>query len=228
MLTPFGDDIWIAQGGDVSVMGFAYPTRCAVIRLSGRDLLVWSPIALGDKLKSQIDALGTVTHLVAPNMFHHLFLGRWQAAYPAAQLFGLAGLRDKCPDIRLDGELGEIAEPAWAGQLSQVILCNRLTDEVVFFHHASRTVIFADIIQQFPRNFHKGWRGVIARLDLMVGDQPNVPRKFRFAFSNRVKARETIGAILDWPIERVLLAHGAPVTRDGHAVLKNAFRWLIA
>ena len=46
------DDIWIADGSDLSVLGFTYPTRCAVMRLAGDSLLVWSPIALGDDLKT--------------------------------------------------------------------------------------------------------------------------------------------------------------------------------
>ncbi|MEO0905378.1 MAG: hypothetical protein AAFX89_11530, partial [Pseudomonadota bacterium] len=147
--------------------------------------------------------------------------------YPQAQLFGLAGLHAKRPDLRFDGLLGPSPDVAWAEQLDQIVIENRLTDEVVFFHHASNTVIFTDLIQQFPRGFHKGWRSVVARLDLMTGDTPNVPRKFRLGFRNEIKTRNAINKVLEWPIQRVLLAHGEPVTRDGHAVLKRTFGWLI-
>ncbi|MCK0094542.1 DUF4336 domain-containing protein [Yoonia sp. F2084L] len=227
MLTSFADDIWIADGSDLSVMGFTYPTRCAVMRLQRGDLLVWSPIALHDVLKAQIDALGTVSHLIAPNMFHHMFLSEWQAAYPKARLYGLSGLHSKRSDLRFNGVLGDDPDAAWANQIDQIVLNNNLTDEVVFFHQLSRTVIFTDLIQQFSTGFHTGWRGVIARLDLMVGDIPNVPRKFRLGFRNKAKARASVEKVLDWPIERVLLAHGTPVTADGHAVLKRTFHWLI-
>ncbi|PJI91805.1 uncharacterized protein DUF4336 [Yoonia maricola] len=226
-LTLFAEDIWIADSGELSVMGFRYPTRCAVMRLSGDALLVWSPAALSPPLRAQIDAIGRVTHLIAPNMLHHMFLGDWQTAYPQAQLFGLAALSHKRPDLRFDGVLDDVPNQAWADQIDQIVVANKLTDEVVFFHHASGTVIFADLIQQFPHDCHKGWRGMIARLDLMVGDVPNVPRKFRLGFRAKTKARASITKILQWPIKRILLAHGAPVTDDGHRVLKRTFRWLI-
>ena len=227
MLTSFADDIWIADGSDLSVMGFTYPTRCAVIRLADNALLVWSPVRLDDALRGQIDAIGTVAYLIAPNMFHHMFLDQWQATYPQAKLYGLAGLHDKRPDLRFDGVLGETPEPAWADRIAQIILENKLTDEVVLFHRPSGTIIFTDLIQQFSPGFHRGWRSVIARLDLMVGDTPNVPRKFRLGFRDKSKARACINKVLDWPIERVLMAHGVPVTENGHAVLKRTFRWLI-
>lgn len=34
MLTPFGGEIWITDGPEVAVVGFRYPTRMAIIRLS--------------------------------------------------------------------------------------------------------------------------------------------------------------------------------------------------
>ncbi len=67
----------------------------------------------------------------------------------------------------------------------------------------------------------------MASLDLMVGDAPNVPRKFRLGFGNRKKARATVAKLLEWPIERLLMAHGAPVRADGQKVLARTFRWLI-
>src|SRR5919199_2866688 len=50
-LRPFGPDIWTADGPVASFHGFAYPTRMAVIRLSGGGLFVWSPVALSDALR---------------------------------------------------------------------------------------------------------------------------------------------------------------------------------
>ena len=60
----------------------------------------------------------------------------------------------------------------------------------------------------------------------MVGTEPAVPRKFRVAFVNRRAARTALAGILSWPCERVLMAHGAPVERDGKATIARAFQWL--
>ena len=227
MLDQFADDIWIADGETVSVLGFHYPTRCAVIRLGGTDLLVWSPVALCADLKAQVDALGTVTYLIAPNHLHHFFVAQWQAAYPQAKLYAAPLLANKRPDLQIDGTLCDTAEPVWAAFLDQAVLQNKLTTEVVFFHKPSGTVIFTDLIQQFPSGWHHGWRALIARLDLMVGNAPNVPCKFRLGFTNREQTRHQVQRILLWPIDRILMAHGQPVKQDGRAVLRRSFTWLL-
>ena len=57
---------------------------------------------------------------------------------------------------------------------------------MVFFHLKSGTVLFTDLIQQLPASLFSGWRALVAKLDLMVGPEPSVPRKFRVAFTNRL------------------------------------------
>jgi hypothetical protein len=103
---------------------------------------------------------------------------------------------------------------------------NAITSELVFFHRNSGTAIFADLIQQLPTDWFSGWRAVVARWDRMLGSEPSVPRKFRAAFIDRRAARESLARILAWPAEKVLMAHGTPVTEDGTAFIRRAFKWL--
>jgi len=228
MLKAFGHEIWIVDGPRVSVAGFHYPTRMAIIRLPDRGLFVWSPTRLTDSLRAQVDALGEVRHIVAPNSNHHLFLPVWQHAYPAAKLHAPPGLRKKRQDIVFDADLGDTPDPDWTGAIDQVLMHgNLLTTEAVFFHLESGTVLFTDLLQQLPPDLLSGWRAVVAKLDLMVGPQPSVPRKFRLAFINRHAARDALGRILAWPAEKVLMAHGTPVETDAPAFLRRAFGWLI-
>lgn len=229
LLDPFGPGIWITGGAVVSVAGFRYPTRMAVIRLAGGGLLVWSPVALTTTLRAEVAALGEVRVLIAPNSLHHLFLAQWQAAFPAARLHAAPGFRARCPDIAVDAELGDAPTADWAADLDQVVVRgNAITAEVVFFHRASRTVLFTDLIQQFDRGWFTGWRAVVARLDRLVGTEAAVPQKFRVAFTDRRAARAGIRRVMAWPAEQVLMAHGAPVLSDGAAFIRRAFGWLKA
>lgn len=229
MLQPFGHEIWIADGDAVAVLGFRYPTRMAVIRLADGGLLVWSPIALTDALRGAVDALGTVRQLLAPNALHYLFLAEWRRAYPAAQLIAAPGLRAKRPDLGVDREIDSAPVPEWSGEIDHVVVAgNVITTEVVLFHRRSGTAIFTDLIQQFPAGWFPGWRGVVAKWDLMLGREPSVPRKFRVAFIDRRAARGCLDRILAWPSDKVLMAHGTPVTRDGQAFIRRAFAWLLA
>lgn len=229
MLKQFGNGIWIADGPEAVVAGFRYPTRMAVIPLADGGLFIWSPIALTETLRAAIDALGPVRHIVEPNALHHIFLPEWKRAYPSATLHAPPGLRAKRTDIVFDADLGDTPHPDWIGALEQVLVHgNRITTEVVFFHVASGTVLFCDLLQQIPPPLLSGWRKIVARLDLMTGSEPSMPGKFRFAFTDRRAAREAVTKILGWPAQKVLMAHGTPVETNARDYLRRAFRWLIA
>lgn len=227
MLQRFGSEIWTAQGPTISVVGFDFPTRMIVIRLSDGALFIWSPVTLSPALRSALDQLGPVRHIVAPNTLHDLFIGEWQRAYPEATLHALPQLRAKHPKLSWGSDLGDTPAPEWSSDIDQVIIRgNRITTEVVFFHRRSRTAIFTDLLQQFDAGWFKGWRGVVAKLDLMVTPKPTVPRKYRLAFRDRGAARDALRQIMAWPAQAVLAAHATPIQHGGREVIAQAFDWL--
>jgi Domain of unknown function (DUF4336) len=200
----------------------------AVIKLSDGGLFVWSPVALSTALRCEVDSLGPVRYLVSPNLLHHLFLVEWKSAYPEAHLYASPGLRKRRKDITFDADLGDAPDTGWAADLDQVVVHGSFAmTEVVFFHHASRTAIFADLIENLPRDQYKGWRGFVARIDGILAPNPGAPREWRASFINRRAARKALNRILAWPIERVLIAHGEPATANGVAFVRNAFEWLL-
>ena len=226
LLQKFAEAIWTADGPIVPFLTFPYSTRMAVIRLSDGGLFIWSPIALSNQLQREIDTLGPVHFLVSPNKLHHLYLAEWKHAYPQAQLIASPGLSNKRKDLSFDAELGKNTELAWSNTIDQSIMYGSFLTEVVFFHHASGTVLFADLLQNFAADWFKGWRGVIARLDGICAPNPGAPREWRASFWNRKAAREALSKILSWPIERVVIAHGEMVTENGLAFVQKAFAWL--
>jgi hypothetical protein len=226
-LEQFGEDIWYANGPTVVSAGFRYPTRMAVMRLQSGGLFAWSPVALTPELRAAVDALGEVHVLVTPTKMHHLSLTAWRTAYPGAVLYAAPGSRQRTIDIGFDEDLADAPAPGWAGQIDQVIMReNAIAEEVVFFHRKSGTVLFADLLQNFPHGWFGGLQALIARADGMVGTEARTPNKFRLAFTDRKAARASVERILAWPAEKVLMAHGTPVQADGSAYLQRAFAWL--
>ena len=208
-LVPIGPDIWLAEGAVVSFYGFPYPTRMVLIRLAGGGLFVWSPIALSAELMADVDALGPVEHLASPNAIHHLFLGAWKTAYPAARLYASPGLARKRKDLRFDATLNDM--PPRHGQAisnqGEAAGSFALT-EIVFFHRKSRTAIFADLIENFRPGWFKGWRGWLARLDGIVMPNGGAPREWRLTF-RKAAARAALARILagsrsrwSWPMAK--------------------------
>jgi hypothetical protein len=103
-----------------------------------------------------------------------------------ARLYASPGLRRKREDLSFDAELSDAPEPEWAVDIDQVVLRGSFAlTEVVFFHRGARTALFADLIQNFPRDWFKGWRGLLARHGGIVAPNPGAPSDWRLSFFNR-------------------------------------------
>lgn len=94
-----------------------------------------------------VDRLGSVSHIVAPNTQYGLYLTDWHEAYPAAKLHGAPGLASSRPDLHFSSILSAEVPENWFNEISQAFLLKTtITTEAVFFHFASRTVVFADML----------------------------------------------------------------------------------
>jgi len=227
MLVPFGEDLYLADGPDVSFHGFPYPTRMAVARLSTGRVWVWSPIALTPELAAAVEAIGPVGDIVSPNKLHHLFLAEWSRRWPGARLYSPPGLARKKPELRFDAELTDSNDSPWRTEIDQAVFSGSIfMQEVVFFHRASRTAIFGDLIQRFPVEAARGWKGLMMRLDGLVGSQGSTPRDWRLTFLSRGPGRAARRTVLDWKPQRLVIAHGECAASGADAIIGAALRWI--
>jgi hypothetical protein len=227
MLEEIGPSLYVADGPVVSFYGFPYPTRMAVARLSDGSAWVWSPVALSDDLFNSVDAIGPVRHIVSPNKIHHLFLAEWGERWPEARVYAPPGLAQKRPDLRFDAELGDDPDPAWKADIDQVIFRGSLAmEEVAFFHYASRTAIICDLIQRHPEATMTGWKGMLMRLDGLVGEHGSTPREWRASFLRRGKARAAREKVLGWKPDRLLIAHGECAQTGATSIIDKALGWM--
>lgn len=227
MLQVFGPSLYIAEGPIVSFYGFPYPTRMAVARLSDGNAWVWSPIALTEELANSVEAVGPVRYIVSPNKIHHLFLSEWVDRWPDARLYAPPGLARKKPDLHFDVELGDKPDPGWAADIDQVIFRGSVAmEEVAFFHRESQTAIICDLIQRHPKSAMLGWKGMLMKLDSLVGEHGSTPREWRASFLRRGPARAARDTVLGWEAERLLIAHGECAQRGATPIIAAALRWI--
>ena len=186
MLEDFGPSLYVANGPTVRFLGLPYPTRMAVARLANGSAWVWSPVALTPEIERAVTSIGPVQNIVSPNKLHHLFLAEWAQRWPEARLHAVPGLARRKPGLHFDAELGDEADSAWAGEIEQVVFRGSLImDEVVFFHRHSRTAIFCDLVQRHDPVQQRGLRGMLMRLDGLVGEAGSTPREWRASFLRR-------------------------------------------
>lgn len=227
MLASFGQNLYLADGPTVSFYGFPYPTRMALVRLSTGKVWVWSPIALTPEMAGAVEAIGSVAYIVSPNKLHHLFLPAWRNRWPDARLYAPPGLARKIKQLHFDAELDEEKDEPWKAEIDQVVFRGSIAmDEVVFFHRASRTAIFGDLIQRFPEAYAKGWKGLMLRLDGLVGRHGSTPREWRLSFLSRDGARAARRTVLGWNPQRLVIAHGECATIGATEIIRDALSWI--
>ena len=218
-------DLWVTEA-PLRFLGLEVGARMTVVRLPNGDLVLHSPVTLDGALRSEIEALGRVAYLIAPNKLHHLFVGDWQEAFPEAALFVAPGLEEKRADLAVTGVLGDQPETGWAEVLDQIPLPGfPFANEVVFFHRPSRTLILTDIAfnvgaenAPMTRLFFK-LVGVYDRLS------PTIVEKL--AIRDRPGFRAGLERVLEWPFERVIVSHGAVKESGGRQELERGYCWLL-
>lgn len=160
MLKPIDRDLWVAEQ-PLKYLGLPVGTRMKVIRLSAGHLLLISPIQIENEMRSQLDSLGEVKFIIAPNLFHHLYLEECQRLYPDAKLVAPPGLKTKKPNIESNlvfyrDEInfnGELEYIFFEGFQTVVPAQIKPLNEIVFFHPASKTLILTDTAFNFDRSF---------------------------------------------------------------------------
>lgn len=225
MLSKLDEDLWTATG-PLSTAGIQIGVRMTVIRLPGGSLFVHSPMPIDDALRDEVQALGPVGFLVAPNKFHHLYLEGWIEAFPDAKLYGPIGLPEKRKKLRFDGILTEgQPDPGWGGVLDLVQFYGApATNEVVFLHKPSRTLLMTDL----AFNIHEAdnW---VTRMYLRIGKcegRLKTTGLMRLVIRDKQAARQSVERMAAWDFDRIVVSHGEVMEHAGPDALRAAFEWL--
>ena len=227
MLEQFGTSLFVANGPIVSFYSIPYPTRMALAKLADGSVWVWSPVRLSEELFNEVQAIGPVRHIVSPNKIHHLFLQEWKDRWPEARMYAPPGLVRRIPTLDFDTELGDDPEAAWDTEIDQVIFHGSFAmEEVVFFHRPSSTAIFCDLIQRHPESQMTGWKGMLMRLDGLVGEKGSTPREWRASFTKRKRTRAALETVLGWNAECLLIAHGECAAHGASKIIETSLGWI--
>lgn len=186
-------------------------------------VFVHSPIHLKPSIRKHLDGSGEVKWVVAPNKRHHLYLDDFRHAYPGAEFFGPEGLARKRPDFPFTRLLTEAQDFPWNPHISHRLVAGApMYDEVVFFHHATRTLILTDIAYNMGDT--PSWR---TRVWLkLMGSYRRFgwsPLEKLALIKDRAAFRRSMEGILEWDFDRIVLAHGRVVDAGGKQMMRKAY-----
>jgi hypothetical protein len=114
----------------------------------------------------------------------------------------------------------------WQGQLDEIFIEGiPFANETVWFHHPSATLIVTDLVQFWDGEL--AWSAKLYAHLTGVRTQLNVPYTVRALVRDRDGVRRCAARILEWPIQRIVMAHKAVIEVDAHARMRHALAPLI-
>ncbi len=230
---PVAEDVFIVDSLLPGAIGKVLPARMTVVRLRSGDLLLYSPTRFSRGLKSELDRLGRIRHLVAPSFAHWTFVKAWQDSCPGATTWAAPGLRERAQvresGVCLDHDLGDTAPREWGGGIELVMVPGGLGfREAALFHQPTRTLILTDLVLNLEAPKVPAIVRPVARLFGMVAPDGMPPPYLRALVKlRRQAAAQAASRLLDLRPERVIFAHGRWFEADGTAALRRSLRWLV-
>ena len=210
--------------------------RMAVVKLQNGELWVHSPIDLDEETKKEIDALGTVKHIVSPNFEHLKYAKMWKRAYPNATLWGCPGLKEKKRgEIPYDKDLGDVKEEwkdEWLNEFEMVhwdcesLFSKPFFNEVSFAHKESKCLMVTDVYWNYPDGEgmdeklytfkEKGWKFLMDVIYL-----PIYKNVLCFGEEKKKKLRARVEDVERLDFDTIVPCHGT-IVKDGD--VKNTLR----
>lgn len=225
MLQTIQEGLWVKRV-PYKIKGITIGRQLIGVRLPSGGLWILSPIPVTSGLRADLAKLGTIEHVIGPNIVHDECLDTFQREYPAALFHAAPGLAAAKKTVRFDRELTEAPDPAWSEVLAQHWVRGMpKANEFVFFHRASRSLIVTDLA--FNLGFDEPWLSRVVFSLVGVQLRRFAPSRFcKRLMHDHAAVRASIGQILEWDFDRILVGHGRNLESGGKEKFREAFAFL--
>ena len=230
---PVAEGLFVVDSLLPNALGAVVGVRMTVIRLPDGGLLLHSPTRFSRALLRELQAIGPIRHLVAPNIAHWTFMKDWQQAVPDAVSWAAPGLRDRAQvrrsGVRLDHDLGDAAPAEWGGEIELVrVPGGGGFHEVAMFHAPTRTLVVTDLVMSLEAEKVPALlRPLVWLFGTMAPDSMPPPYLRAVVKWRQPEAVEAASRLVAFEPERVIFAHGRWFERDAAARLRHSLRWLL-
>lgn len=231
MLKEIDKNIWVAEQ-PLKYFGLSVGTKMTVIRLKNSKLVVISPIQIDDRIITQLKEIGDVAYIIAPNVYHYLFVSDFKALYPLANLLAAPGLETKRPELPIAHTIRE-GENLFSGEIEYLLFDgfksfafdNTLMNEFVFFHPESSSLILTDTAFHFDDSFPLVTQLAFKTIGNYKKLSPSIIEKL--ATQEKEKVKQAVKKVLVWDFKRVIMAHGSIVENDAKPKFQEGYEWFL-
>lgn len=231
MLKQIDKNIWVAEQ-PLKYLGLSVGTRMTVIRLKNSKLVVISPVKIDNLIITQLKEIGDVAYIIAPNIYHYLFISDFKSVYPLANLLAAPGFETQRPEVPIARTLRE-GESWFEGEIEYLLFegmktfdfDNKLMNEIVFFHPESSSLILTDTAFHFDETFPL----VTQLTSRIIGGykklSPSILEKL--ATKEKEKVKQAVEKVLLWDFKRVIMAHGSMIENDAKSKFREGYEWFL-
>lgn len=211
------DNLWMLRY-PLKLVGCSLGRNVTVIRLSTGQLVVHSTAPFTQEDISRILSWGEPAWLVDSTNFHDTCADLGRAAFPDIPYLIPSGFPKATG--RLEHSILPCPEE-WGDELQVVELAGMpKLNEHVFFHAPSRTLILSDLLFNLGEDAGK-WTTFFFRVVSGMSGYPNQSRLFRSMIRDPDAFRRTLDIMMEWDFERVIVAHGEPITVDAKEIVRT-------
>jgi hypothetical protein len=204
MLRKIDTNLWVFDS-TFCIYCFKGSTRMTIVRLKNGELWVHSPLEISDSVKREIQKLGHVAYVVAPNNMHYLYFDKFLALFPKAKGYVASSLVKKKKGFKKHWNIEKL-KSVIGKEIEQIDFKGHSLGETVFFHKSSKTLIVTDLLYNLQP--HNLWfEKMVMRLFGGYG-KPSIPIYHKISLHNRKEIMESVKTISTWPIQRIIMAHG--------------------
>ena len=198
------------------------PLRCTVVKLISGENVMISPIDFSERQLEEIAKLGSITHIVAPCLIHHLYINKAIARFQPREIWGPPQCRKVLAEVPFNRVFGEDRWP-FDTKLPFVFIDGLpRINEVVFYHEATKTMICADLC--FNLQNPRGWAAPLMLRMFGTYRKFGVSRLQRRFMKDRVAFEKSVRDVLKWNFETIAMGHGDLVVGHGRDRLETALR----
>lgn len=203
--------------------------RSTAVKLASGKIVLFASHPNDDATAKTLEEMGeTVSHIIALDAVHHMFLSDYLKVYPNAKLVGPKGLVSKRSDLKFDIVQPDTSLDAeLAQEFKAVALTGHPNEDIVWLHTPSKTLIEADALFNLPCEAQKS--GVFAYVFpnfLLSHMAPNTVfhRTVVKGFSkgNPSAFADAAKVVDGWDFNRLIPCHGEVIPPAGSGSTTNA------
>lgn len=203
------------------VWGCRGSLRMTVIETSV-GLLLYSPVRLTPEVVAEIKRIGRVAVIVAPNLFHHMFLRPSRVTFPEARVLVADGLESKIGTIAGSEAITDETAFGARDEIDHFVFDGHALHETILLHRPSATLITADLLYNYGPLQYPAERAFFRAIGCY--GIPKVPFYHKFSIRNKQSVRRLIDTVVSWRVRRIIMSHG-DIIENKDASLLFAAAW---